>query len=191
MWCFSSKPLSSFPSREVTMKFTVPKARIKVHKNFKSDKRIRDMLIWAEKLLQSRAGCVNHPEITDSPSQWHSSDSWGKVIFPKLSFPPNSFQVLMNWMKAFNFFFFCLSFNPSLRASCKWLSVWEVLHYGEVQLLRRNAAERRGQRESDSSPVDNASDNAQGTPELFISQAHCLHPIPLDTSSPIIIICRL
>lgn len=83
-WHFSSKPLSSFSSNEIIIKFTMPKAKIKVHRDFKSDKRIRDMLIQTESLLQSRAGDANHLEITDSPSQWHSSDCWGKVkFFPK------------------------------------------------------------------------------------------------------------
>lgn len=94
-WHFSSKSLSLFSSNEIIIKFTVPKAKIKVRRDFKSDKRIKVMLIWTESFLQSRAG-ANHLEITDRTSQWHSTDWWGKVIFLEMSFPFNSLQVLMN-----------------------------------------------------------------------------------------------
>lgn len=41
----SSKSLSLFSSNEMIIRFTVPKAKIKVHRDFKSDKRIKVMLI--------------------------------------------------------------------------------------------------------------------------------------------------
>lgn len=89
---FSNTPFSSFSSNEIIMKFIMPKEKIKVCRDFKSDKRIRDKLIWRESPLQSREGGVNHLEITDSPSQWHSRDCWRKIIFPETF----SFQFSLN-----------------------------------------------------------------------------------------------
>lgn len=140
-WHFSSKTLSSFSSNEIIIKFTMPKAKMKVHRDFKSDKWIRNMLIWTDSFLQPRAGGANHLEITDSPSPWHSSDYWGKVIFPETSTfssqLPSSVDKLNKSLQKLP----CHSSSPSLRASCRWLTVWKMLCYREVQLLHRNTAE--------------------------------------------------
>lgn len=104
-WHSSSKSLSLFSSNEMIIRFTVPKAKIKVRRDFKSDKRIKVMLIWTESFLQSGAGGANHLEITDRNFQWHSTDWWAEVNFLEMSFPFNSLQVLMNWTKTFTSFF--------------------------------------------------------------------------------------
>lgn len=63
------------------------------------------MLIWTESFLQSRAGGANHLEISERTFQWHSTAWWGEAIFLEMSFPFNSLQVLMNWIKTFGSFF--------------------------------------------------------------------------------------